>query len=214
MATKHPTLDRTSMAQAARQLADRDRHLAGVLARFGPPPLWKRPATFATLVRIILEQQVSLASAKSTFDRLGEACDGRIDPATTVRIGDDGLRGLGFSRQKARYTIALAGDVIEKRLRIAGLRHADDDAVRGQIVARLGLGNWSADVFLMMALQRPDILPTGDLALVKGMTELDGGTYDTADQVIARARSWRPFRSVAVRMVWQLYLANRNQTAP
>ncbi len=198
------------MNRAAAQLAAGDPALAGVLHRLGPPPLWKRPATIATLVRIILEQQVSLASGKSIFERFVEACDGRVTADAIIELGDARLRELGFSRQKARYAIALAGDVREKRFRIGGLRHATDDVVREQITARLGLGDWSADVFMMMALGRADILPVGDLALVKGMMELDGGDYATREKVSARAESWRPYRSVATRMVWQNYLHKRN----
>jgi DNA-3-methyladenine glycosylase II len=191
-----------------------DRHLAAVHDSLGPPPLWKRPATFATLVRIILEQQVSLASAKSTFDKLKSTCGGQIVAPEIARLGDDALRGIGFSRQKARYTIALSKDVVDKTFRIGALRHKNDDDVRAAITSRLGLGDWSADVFLMMALLREDIFPTGDLALVKGLQELDGGVYDSKEKLLARAEPWRPYRSTATRMVWQSYLHKRNQTVP
>jgi DNA-3-methyladenine glycosylase II len=207
-------LDRQSIGQAAQQLAEIDPALDRVLRQHGAPPLWKRPATFATLVRIILEQQVSLASAYSTFTKLRTACDGRVTAGAVESLGGDGLRRVGFSRQKARYALALADDVIQRRLKIGSLRHLDDDEVRSSITERLGLGDWSADVFLMMALCRPDILPLGDLGLVKGMTELDGVRYDRREQIIQRAKIWKPYRSVACRMVWQLYLGNRNQTVP
>ncbi len=208
------SLNRESIQVAASKLARTDPALADVLRRFGPPPLWKRPATFATFVRIILEQQVSLASAKSTFDRLATACGAGVTPAIVVRMSEAGLREHGFSRQKARYTVALAQDVLDTRFQIGALRHQDDAEVRRRITARLGLGDWSADVFLLMALCRGDIFPSGDLALVKGLRELDSGRYDTQERVLARAENWRPYRSVAARMVWQLYLANRNSNAP
>ena len=207
-------LNAESLAAAAKSLAGNDPALAQVFARHGPPPLWKRPATFATLVRIILEQQVSLASAQATFSKLALACDGKINAVNLQQLGDEGLRAIGFSRQKARYALALADDVLQKRFRVGSLRHRDDGEVRELITARLGLGDWSADVFLLMALCRPDVLPVGDLGLVKGMIELDGGRYDTSEKVIERAKTWRPYRSVACRMVWQWYLGNRNQTAP
>lgn len=208
------TLNSTELVEAARRLARNDPALAAVWQQHGPPPLWKRPATFATLIRIILEQQVSLASAKSVFDKLCTACGGKITAANLLEIGETGLRAAGFSRQKMRYALGLADDVVKRRFVIGSLRHRSDDEVRQLMTSRLGLGDWSADVFLMMALCRPDILPVGDLALVKGMTELDSGDYDTMEKVIARAETWRPFRSVASRMVWQLYLGNRNQKAP
>ena len=204
----------SDLGRAAKRLAREDPALRKVLRRYGPPPLWKRPATFATFVRIILEQQVSLTSAKSTYDKLADACGGKVSVSTVTRLGDVGLRSVGFTRQKRRYTLALADDISAKRFRVGGLRHRSDDEARKLITARLGLGNWSADVFLMMSLGRPDILPVGDLALIKGMVELDDGNYDTTEKVITRAESWRPYRSVACRMVWQLYLANRQRKAP
>lgn len=207
-------LDDQSIKHAAQELAGTDPALGRVLDQHGPPPLWKRPATFATLVRIILEQQVSLASAFSTFGKLKAACGGNVSAGAIKQLGDQGLRSVGFSRQKSRYAVALADDVLTGQFKVGSLRHRDDDEVRQQITARLGLGDWSADVFLMMALCRPDVLPTGDLGLVKGMTELDGGEYATKEKVVERAEVWRPYRSVACRMVWQLYLGNRNQNAP
>ena len=203
------TLDRESLQASAKRLAHRDPFLADVYRRLGPPPLWKRPANFATFIRIILEQQVSLASAKSTYERLATACKARVTAPRVAAMGDVGLRELGFTRQKARYSIALADEVIGKRFQIGKLRHQDDQNARQSITARIGLGDWSADVFLLMALCRTDVYPVGDLALVKGLGELDGGQYDTRERVLARAESWRPHRSVATRMIWQLYLTNR-----
>ncbi|MEM6473821.1 MAG: DNA-3-methyladenine glycosylase 2 family protein [Planctomycetota bacterium] len=204
-------LTSATLLKAAQTLAGNDPRLADVLASHGPPPLLRRPATFATLVHIILEQQVSVESAKSTFDRLRASLDGEIVPETVLEHGEDGLKELGFSRQKSRYTIALATDCQEKRFRIDRLRQKSDQQVRDEICARLGLGNWSAEVFMMMALLRPDVLPVGDLALVKGMAELDSVEYADSDAVLQRAEKWRPFRSVATRMVWQHYAASRRR---
>ncbi|NND96946.1 MAG: DNA-3-methyladenine glycosylase 2 family protein [Pirellulaceae bacterium] len=201
------TLDEKTVRRAARKLASIDPSLSNVLNRFGTPPLWKRPATYATFVRIILEQQVSLASAKSVFDKLTRACDGRITAPRIISLGDSLLRRQGLSRQKARYTLALADDVVSRRFQIGSLRHQTDEQARAMITARLGLGDWSADVFLMMALMRTDLFPVGDLALIKGMTQLDGGDYSSAETAIERAERWRPYRSVATRMIWQLYLS-------
>lgn len=206
-----PTIDEQSLLRAARTLSRRDPHLRRVYQQHGPPPLWHRPATFATFVRIILEQQVSLASARSTFAKLKSACDGRVTAAHVVGLQPEDLRGLGFSRQKARYTLALADDVMCKRFRIGSLRFKHDDEVRQQITARLGLGNWSADIFLLMSLRRPDVLPTGDLALVKAMSWLDGGDYDNEQKVVERSEIWKPLRSVATRMIWQGYLSGALQ---
>lgn len=208
------SIDAAGLRRAANRLAKRDPRLAGVLQRLGPPPLWKRPATFATFVRIILEQQVSLASAKSTLDRIRNASGGRITPVQIAAGGEVALRRCGASRQKARYIITLADDVLSGDFRIGSLRFQSDQQVRQQITARLGLGNWSADVFLLMALCRRDVLPIGDLALLKGLSELDQIIYDSPEQVLARAEDWRPDRSTAARMLWQLYLHNRQQSIP
>lgn len=214
MESSRRKLDRQTLKQAARTLADRDSVLNQILADLGPPPLWKRPATLASFVRIILEQQVSLASAKSTFDRFVEACGPKVTPESVLRLDTDGLKSCGFSRQKSRYTLALAADVLEKRFVIGRLRHLSDDDAKAQITQRLGMGDWTADVFLMMSLLRPDIFPTGDLALVNGMRELDSASYRDADSLVGRAECWRPFRSVATRMIWQSYLHRRNKTIP
>ncbi|MGI9474105.1 MAG: DNA-3-methyladenine glycosylase family protein [Rubripirellula sp.] len=208
---KYASLDKGKLLTAVERLSEVDPHMRRVADQHGPPPLWKRPATFGTLVHVVLEQQVSLDSAKATFDRLSVVCDGRVSADRVEKLGDSGLREIGFTRQKSRYVSALADDVVSGRFRVGSLRHASDGEVRRRIKSRLGLGDWTADVFLLMALTRPDVLPTGDLALVKGMRELDGGDYANADQVSSRAEAWRPYRSVATRMIWQLYLANRNR---
>lgn len=204
-------LTKQTLAEAARELAARDAVLAGVLQQFGTPPLLRRPATFSTLIHIVLEQQVSVEAARGTFDRLRDACDGRVVESAVESLGESGLRSLGFSRQKARYAVALAADCTSGNFKIASLSRLSDDEVRKRIVARLGLGDWSAHVFMMMGLLRPDILPVGDLALVKGLEELDDRSYQNTEQIVARAEAWRPYRSVATRMIWQSYVRRRGR---
>lgn len=208
---KHQPLTPETIATAATRLSRTDPALATVLTRLGPPPLWKRPQNFATFVRIILEQQVSLASARSTFQRLHDRLGGSVTAAQVIDLGAGELHGLGFSRPKARYAIALADDVLAKRFRIASLRRMSDERTVEAITSRLGLGIWSANVYLMMALLRPDIIPLGDLALVKGLAELDHADYSDPEDLLARTECWRPYRSVAARMVWQSYLDRRGQ---
>ncbi len=204
-------LTKQAIAEGAESLAKRDPKLKAILDQFGPPPLLRRSASFATFIHVILEQQVSVESAKSTFERLKAVCDQDVTPERLAKLGTDRLRGLGFSRQKARYSMALADDCLEKRFVISRLAKLDDEAVRDQIVGRLGLGNWSADVFMMMALLRSDVFPVGDLALVKGMQEIDQTEYKSADDVTARGEDWRPLRSIATRMVWQWYVHRRGR---
>lgn len=205
------TLKSSDLKRAAGQLARIDPALGRVLKLHGPPPLWKRPATFATLVHVLLEQQVSIVSALATFKRLSDACDGRVTAPRVAELGEDGLRALGFTRQKARYAAVLAAKVVAGRFQVGSLRHLPDEQVAMQITQCLGFGAWSANVFLLLALARPDVLPLGDLALVKGMHELDGGNYEEPNDLVARAEPWRPYRGVATRMIWQLYLTNRNR---
>ncbi|MCS7471687.1 DNA-3-methyladenine glycosylase 2 family protein [Stieleria sp. ICT_E10.1] len=200
-----------TLAEGAVRLAEADPVLRKIHRKFGPPPLLRRPATYATFVHIILEQQVSVESAKATFDRVVGTCQSELSPRAIRDLGDQRLRELGFSRQKARYALALADACLAGDFDVDALTRLDDEAVRSQIVAQLGLGNWSADVFLMMALQRPDILPVGDLALVKGIQEIDQTEYESRQQIADRAESWRPLRSIATRMVWQWYVHQRGR---
>ncbi|MEO1615978.1 MAG: DNA-3-methyladenine glycosylase 2 family protein [Planctomycetota bacterium] len=204
-------LTKATLLKGAKWLASVDPALEGVLEKHGPPPLLRRPATFATLVHIILEQQVSVESAKSTFDRLKATSEGTLTPEHVTELGPDRLRELGFSRQKARYAAALADDCTSGRFRIDQLSKQSDEEVQTTICARLGLGTWSAEVFMMMALLRPDVFPVGDLALVKGIKELDDFEYDGAEAIMERGESWRPYRSVATRMVWQHYAHQRKR---
>ena len=204
-------LTKASLITAASELARRDADLSRVFKQFGPPPLWNRPATFATLARIVLEQQVSLAVAKITFDRLTTLCGGRITATTIADVSDEALRAAGLSRQKARYIRELGIAVVGRSFSIPALKNRSDDEVSRRIQALIGFGPWSAEVFLMMALLRPDILPVGDLGLIKGITEVCDETIQTPAQILGRAESWRPYRSVATRMIWQAYLFNRGK---
>jgi|SRR6056297_3218245 len=205
------TLDADSLAIAAKRLARIDPVLAKVHQQHGPPPLWKRPANLASLIRIILEQQVSIAAAKGTFDRLKSACGGRVSAERIRSLGQAGLRELGFSRQKARYTDVLVENVLARKFRVGQLRHMEDHEVRKQITSQLGLGDWSADVFLLLALCRPDIFPVGDLAIVKGVEYLEQQSYPETQNLLDRAEAWRPYRSVAARMIWQSYVIRKNR---
>ncbi|MCM2371540.1 DNA-3-methyladenine glycosylase family protein [Aporhodopirellula aestuarii] len=193
-------------------LCRRDGQLKLVRERVGEPLAWTRPATFATFTRIILEQQVSLASAKVTFDRLRSACGGVINAKRILTLSDEDLRRCGLSRQKARYVSLLANDVRQRKFSIAALASMDDHEVRQSITERMGLGNWTADIYLLMALRRDDILPIGDLALVKGIQELDPSVGPSVDAICERAEVWRPYRSMATKMIWTLYLFNRNRS--
>jgi DNA-3-methyladenine glycosylase II len=202
-----PPLDLAGLRLAATILADRDPDLAGILARHGPPPLWDRPAGFATLVAIILEQQVSLASGAAALARL-RAAAGALEPAPIAALGEDGVRAAGQTRQKARYVVALAHATLDGRFDAGAIAAADDDEARARLVALLGVGRWTADIYLLMALRRPDIWPDGDLALAAALRRAKGlATIPDDATQRAAAEPWRPWRAVAARLLWHAYLA-------
>ena len=206
-----PIVDRTNIDRIAAGLARRDAALARILADLGTPPLWKRPTGFATLVRIVLEQQVSLDSARATFLRLQAQLGGSVTAKRLVALDDQQLREIGFSRQKSRYCRLLGQRVVAREFSIRRLQGLDDAAVRQQITSLIGFGDWSADVYLLMALGRADILPTGDLALMVGLGEVTGTIVDGKDALLEYAEKWRPYRSVGTRMIWQAYLHRRGK---
>jgi DNA-3-methyladenine glycosylase II len=200
-------LDLARLHAATAILAARDPDLAGIVARLGPPPLWERPPGLATLVAIVLEQQVSLRSGAAAFDRLRLAA-GTVEAGPIVDLGETGARAAGLTRQKARYVVGLAEAAIDGRLDAAAIASADDDDARERLTALLGIGRWTADIYLLMALGRPDIWPDGDLALASSMRRAKSfaNIPDRAEQLRV-AESWRPWRAVGARLLWHAYLA-------
>jgi DNA-3-methyladenine glycosylase II len=200
-------LSATSLAGAAKELAGRDKDLAFILKRCGPPPLWARRPGFPTLVKIILEQQVSLASAASIFARLKK----NVVPfheARMIELGEAHLKSQGLTRQKTAYCLHLAQSVHDKRLNFSRLGRMSDAEAKAVLMGVKGIGPWSADIYLLMALGRPDIWPASDLALAIAITKLKQlETRPNSNQLSEMAQAWRPFRSVAARMLWQYYLA-------
>ncbi|MBX2998748.1 MAG: DNA-3-methyladenine glycosylase 2 family protein [Caldilineaceae bacterium] len=199
-------LDSDTLSFGLAFLAERDADLAAVLARFGPPPLWAREPGFPTLLRIILEQQVSLASARATFERLS-ALATPLTPASFLAVDDATLRAVGFSRQKSRYGRELAQALLAGRLDLEGLAELPDEDVRAALIAIPGIGPWSAEIYLLMALHRADAWPVSDLGVIVGLQQVKGlprrPTREEANQL---AEPWRPWRSVATRLLWYNYL--------
>jgi len=206
-------LTQKTLAQAARELAARDRLLANIHATYGDPPLWRRATGFRTLVHIILEQQVSLSSAKSMLLRL----EREIQPFTPERfleLGETHLRGLGVTRQKSSYLLHLSESVVNGRLSLRGLSRLSDDQALILLTGIKGIGLWSANIYLLMAMRRADIWPAGDLALAVAVKELkELATKPTAKELELVAQRWRPYRAVAARMLWQYYLGRRVNAA-
>ncbi|HEY3523475.1 MAG TPA: hypothetical protein VGK63_07200 [Candidatus Limnocylindrales bacterium] len=206
-------LTQASLAGAALHLAAADPDLAAILHRRGVPPLWAREPGFATLVLIILEQQVSLASARAAFDRLAAA--GPVDPASFLGHDDAALLAFGFSRQKARYARELSLALVEGRLDLEALAALDDDAAHARLTTLPGIGPWSAAIYLLMALRRPDVWPVGDLALASAVQLAKGlPRLPDADDLVSIAEPWRPWRAVAARLLWSEYLAPRAARRP
>ena len=205
------SLTRRTLLSAVRTLANADPALAASVERFGPPPLWAREPSYATLVHLVLEQQVSLSSAQAAFDRLEVALAGTIEPRAFLELSDADLRAIGFSRQKAGYARDLAGALADG-FDLEGLADLPDDEVRSSLMRLRGIGRWTADIYLIMCLRRPDVWPHGDQALATAARELlELPAQPTFDALELRARSWRPHRATAARILWHHYLSVRGR---
>ncbi len=195
------------------ELVRREPRFAAVVDRYGFPLVWDRPPGFASLLHIMLEQQVSLASARVTFDRL-RALTGPLSPASLLRLGDDELRSAGLSRQKARYVRALATALEEGSLVLEALPGLDDERVDAALRTVPGIGPWTAAIYRLSALGRPDAWPAGDLAVAAAIAALwELPALPTAAETITRAEAWRPWRAVAARILWQHYLRGAGSPA-
>ncbi len=200
----HPRPDET-LRPALEALAARDPDIASHYALCGLPPERRRPAGFAGLAQIIAAQQVSAASANAIIGRL-EAALRPCTPEGCLELDDGALRAIGLSRQKMRYCRALAEDLLARRIELDGLAGLDDAAAIEHLVQAKGIGVWSAEIYLLFALRRPDVWPADDLAVqvavqrIKGLEERPGRA-----EMVELAAPWRPYRSAAARFMWHLY---------
>lgn len=207
-------LDAATFAEACHLLAAEDPALAGVITQHGMPEFWYRRPGFATLVLLILEQQVSLESGAAMFRRL-KSLLGTVSPAKILSTGEEGLRGIGVTRQKARYLIDLAALALDDGLDIEGLDRLHLAEARSALLSVRGIGPWTADVYLLSALRHPDILPVSDRALQVGMAEVLGlGAVPDLEEMEILARPWAPVRAAAARLIWHSYLASRGRVEP
>jgi len=205
-------LNQQSLQVGISHLCEIDLDLRQIVAKIGNPPLWSREPGFPTLLHIILEQQVSLASAKATFIKL-ERTAGRLTPERFLDFTNMELREFGFSRQKARYGRALSAAILSGDLDLAELQNLDDAAARKALTRIKGIGPWTADIYLLMALLRPDIWPTGDLALAKTVLKVEGlSDLPDSDRLTKIAEKWKPYRAVAARILWHFYLNGTSGT--
>ena len=200
-----------NLSSVCRLLAKEDSHLARVYKTYGTPPLWDLEQSFATLVYIILGQQVSLASAKACFDKLNKWL-GNVTPESFLTLNDGELKKIGFSRQKTSYGRNVAEALIEGNLSLEKLNKLTDQDVKIELERIKGIGTWTSDIYLLMAMLRPDIMPKGDLALHVAWKELAGlEERPKSDEFIEMAKHWEPYRSVAARLLWHYYLCKRGK---
>ncbi|MEQ1606196.1 MAG: DNA-3-methyladenine glycosylase 2 family protein [Pyrinomonadaceae bacterium] len=201
-------LSQNGLRKACITLSRDHAELAVVYKMYGVPPLWDREPGFATLLQIILEQQVSLASAKACFDKL-TAHVGYVSPQNVLVLNDAELKAVGFSRQKTAYARHLADALLEERLNLSTLHTLPDEDVKAELIKLKGVGEWTSDIYLLMALLRPDVMPKGDIALHTAWHKLTGNPRPASDQFVAMAVKWAPYRSVAARLLWHFYLCER-----
>jgi DNA-3-methyladenine glycosylase II len=198
-----------SFIEHCNYLAKKDKHLRSIIQQHGHPPMWSRPATFQSLILTILEQQVSLASAYAAFKKL-KARIGPVTPAKILALSDEELRACYFSRQKIVYARELARAIQEKRLQLKKLSTAPDEDIRTELKKIKGIGDWTVDVYLMHALQRTDLFPLGDIALVNSLKEVKNlPAHVTREEMLAIAEAWRPYRTVAAMILWHAYIVKR-----
>src|SRR5688500_5223143 len=205
----HITFNQDNFYPLCDKLFRKDKDLRKISKEHGYPPMWTRPATFQTLILTILEQQVSLASAYAAFKKLKTRI-GYVTPEKILSLSDEELRACYFSRQKIVYARELAKAIRSKQLQLKKFSNAHEDEIRIELKKIKGIGDWTVDVYLMHALQRSDLFPLGDIALVNSLKEtkkLNVGI--TKEDMLAIAEPWRPYRTIASMILWHSYIQKR-----
>jgi DNA-3-methyladenine glycosylase II len=192
-----------------KQLIKIDTIFASIDEKYGHPPDWTRPPGFISLSKIILEQQVSLASANAHFLKLNNYLQG-ITPSNILSLSDEKMRMCQISRQKTLYLRALSIAILEGKINLEALAELNEAEVRERLTSIKGIGNWTADIYLMFCLQSKDIFPLGDLAVLNTVRELS--EVKTKEEIISLAEKWKPFRSLATYYLWHYYLSKSNKT--
>ena len=197
------------MQEAIDYLLEKDTIFNSIIENYGLPTIPKRPQGFETLVLLILEQQVSIDSAKATFLKIKTTLK-TLAPEILLDVSDADFRNLGVSRQKTSYIKALATALLNKELDLESLPTKTTQEVREELIKIKGIGNWTIDIYLMFCLQAPDVLPLGDIAVLNTLKEL----LDIHDKELmyAHAQQWSPYRSYATYLLWHHYLKKRNRT--
>ena len=196
------------MQDAIVVLTQKDDILKGIISEFGLPIIQKREEGFASMCHIILEQQVSIASAKAAYEKLSNLL-GKVDPITINNASDQDLKTCGISRQKTIYLKDLAQRVINKELSFSSLPMKTEQQIRNELIQIKGVGNWSIDVYLMFCMQSQDIIPLGDIAIKNTLIELY--QCQSEEEMLIVSSNWAPFRTVASFIIWHYYLKKRGK---
>lgn len=195
------------MQEAIDFLTNKNPVFREIIEKYGLPPIPKRPQGFETLVLLILEQQVSVDSAKATFLKIKSYTT--CNPETMAILPDEEYRSLGVSRQKTKYIKILSEAILCKELDVESLASKSAKQVREELIKLKGIGNWTIDIYLMFCLQEPDLIPLGDIAVINTIKELLN-IYDKQEMEI-HAEQWSPYRSYATYLLWHYYLSKRNR---
>jgi len=205
------TFNETNFKQICDELASRDADLKLIVDTHDYPPFWHRSPTFETLVHIILEQQVSLVSARAALNQLKQKM-GDITPDRFLALTNEELRDCYFSRQKIVYTQHLANALQDHVLNLDALSEMDNDHIRSTLTKIKGIGNWTVDVYLMMVLQRSELFPLGDVALMTSVRETKKLSKDVSrDAIAAITNGWKPYQTIAAFILWHGYLSKRKR---
>lgn len=198
---------------SCQRLAKSHPEFAEIYETYGCPPLWDRQPGFATLVHIILEQQVSLDSAAAAFKKLEEKLKGDISPQGLLKLSDTEMKACYFSRQKMGYSRGLAEAVLCGDLNLPQLESETDEVVRDELMKIKGIGVWTSDIYLIMVLLRPDVMPIGDIALYNAYRDIKRlEKAPKREEFIEIAEAWSPYRSAAARLLWFYYLSKRGRS--
>jgi DNA-3-methyladenine glycosylase II len=191
------------------QLVKIDSTFAFINEKYGNPPDWERPQGFVSLSRIILEQQLSLASANAHFLKLSTFI-GEFTPSNILKLTDTEMRACQISRQKAVYLRSLSTAILDDDINLEKLSKLDKTEIREQLTGIKGIGDWTADIYLMFCLQSKDILPLGDIAVINTIKEL--WHVKTKEEILFLSEKWKPYRSLAAYFLWHYYLKKRNRS--
>jgi DNA-3-methyladenine glycosylase II len=201
-----------TFAMGLQTLIKGDPDLGHIISTYGPPPLWSREPGFASLLLIILEQQVSVTSAHRVFDRLNEIVS-PFSAARLLEIDDATLKSAGLTRQKLTYCKQLSEAVVNGQLALDAFNEMADGEVRRELMGIKGIGPWTADIYLLLALKRQDVLPVGDLAVTVAIKEIKRLTkMPSKEEMLAISVIWQPWRAIATRILWHYYLSTRRKS--